>query len=71
MVGIWKGFVLYINLPLELQSIIWGEIIYPFVYRYWSTKLGIGISFPEFYCLVAYGIKIWNQRLNSLELDDN
>jgi hypothetical protein len=40
----------------------------PFGCRYWSTELGIGISFPEFYCLVAHGIKIWNQRSNSLEI---
>jgi hypothetical protein len=39
--------------------------------QYWSTKLGIGIRFLEVYCLVAHGIEIWNQRLNSLELDYN
>jgi hypothetical protein len=43
----------------------------PFGCRYWSMELGIGISFPEFCCLVAHRIEIWNQRTNSLELDYN
>lgn len=33
----------------------------PFGCRYWSTRLGIRIRFLEFYCLVAYGIEIYNQ----------
>jgi hypothetical protein len=43
----------------------------PVGYRYWSTELGIRISFSKFCCLVARGIEIWNQRPNSLELDYN
>jgi hypothetical protein len=39
--------------------------------RYWSTELEIRIGFLEFYYLVALEIEIWNQRLNSLELDYN
>jgi hypothetical protein len=43
----------------------------PFGCRDWSTELGTRINFPKFYCLVARGIKIWNQRPNFLELDYN
>jgi hypothetical protein len=48
------------------------EIPYtPFRFRYWSTKLGIGINFSQFCCLVSRGIEIWNRMLNSLELAYN
>jgi hypothetical protein len=55
------------DLALSLAEFAYG----PFGYQYWSTELGIGISFSKFCCLVAHIIEIWNQRPNSIELDYN
>jgi hypothetical protein len=58
----------HINSGLDVNG---PDLYITFGRRYWSTKLGIRISFLKFCYLVARLIEIWNQRSNSLELDFN